>query len=206
LQQGKAAPIEEYCLQAVASRLTRFMRPVNAPGSPLAKITYALHMDASLSGAYVHGYAEQRGVQRTEGKVREVALRADGFIDHLMLESGERIDTDLYIDCTGFRGLLIEEALKTGYEDWSRWLPCDRAVAVACERSGPLSSHTLATAKPAGWQWRIPLQHRVGNGYVYSSSLLSDADAQEALLAGIEGPALTKPLQLRFRAGRRKLF
>jgi tryptophan halogenase len=205
-QQGKASPIEEYCLQSVAARLGRFMRPINAPNTPLARVTYALHMDASLFGAYLRGYAEHRGVQRTEGKVRQVTLRPDGFIDHLMLESGERVEADLYIDCTGFRGVLIEEALGTGYEDWSRWLPCDRAVAVPCERTGPLSSHTLAAAKTAGWQWRIPLQHRVGNGYVYSSSLISDAQAEEALLSSLEGPALARPLQLRFRTGRRKLF
>jgi tryptophan halogenase len=206
VRQGKAGRLEDYCLQSVAARAGRFMRPANTPNSPLARITYALHMDASLFGAYLRGYAEKRGVRRTEGKVQEVVLREDGFIDHCRLESGELIEADLYIDCTGFRGLLIEEALKTGYEDWSRWLPCDRAVAVGCERTGPLSSHTLAAAKPAGWQWRIPLQHRVGNGYVYAASLISQEAAEQALLSSIEGAPLAPPLHLRFRTGRRRLF
>ena len=206
-QQGKASRLEDYSLQAVAARMTRFMRPIRNQNSPLAHITYALHMDASLFGLYLRGYAEKRGVVRTEGKLRQVALRPeDGFIDYCTLESGERIDADLWIDCTGFRGLLIEEALKTGYEDWSRWLPCNRAVAVPCERTGPLSSHTVATAKAAGWQWRIPLQHRVGNGYVYCSDLISDADAEAALLSSLEGPAGASPLRLRFCTGRRRLF
>ena len=206
-QQGKASNLEDYCLQAVAARQHKFMRPVRAPNSPLEKITYALHFDAALFGAYLRTYAEARGVLRTEGKIKRVALRAtDGFIDYCELESGARVEADLYIDCTGFRGLLIEEALKSGYEDWSQWLPCNRAVAVPCERSGPLSSHTQVTARIAGWQWRIPLQHRIGNGYVYCSDFISDADAQEALLSSLEGPALAKPLLLRFATGRRKHF
>ena len=145
-------------------------------------------------------------MMRTEGKVKHVSLRPeDGFIDSVTLESGERIEADLYIDCSGFRGLLIEDALKAGYENWTHWLPCDRAVAVPCERTGPLSSHTMTTAKQAGWQWRIPLQHRVGNGYVYCSEFISDAKAQDELLSGLEGKALANTLQLRFVTGRRKL-
>jgi tryptophan halogenase len=204
---GKAAPLEEYSLQAVAARRCKFMRPVPATNSPLATITYALHLDAGLFAAYLRAYAEARGVVRTEGKVRAVALRpADGFIESVTLESGERIEADLYLDCSGFRGLLIEGALKTGYEDWTRWLPCDRAVAVQCERTGPLASHTIATARSVGWQWRIPLQHRVGNGYVYCSRFLSDTAAQTALVSSLEGRALREPLLLRFTAGRRRRF
>ena len=203
--QGTAAPLEVYSLQAVAARQDKFMRPVDRMHSPLATIVYALHLDARLFAGYLRAYAEARGVVRTEGKVRDVALRSeDGFIKAITLESGERIDADLYIDCTGFRGLLIEEALKTGYEDWTHWLPCDRAVAVPCERTGPLSSHTMASAREVGWQWRIPLQHRVGNGYVYSSQFLTDDAAQEILLANLEGAATREPLRLRFTAGRRK--
>jgi tryptophan halogenase len=206
-REGKASRLEDYSLQAVASRAGKFMRPIRAPKTPLETITYALHLDAGLFAAYLRSYAEARGVVRTEGKVREVSLRPqDGFISSVTLESGERIEADLYIDCTGFRGLLIEEALHTGYEDWHRWLPCNRAAAVGCERNGPLSSHTLAVAKPSGWQWRIPLQHRVGNGYVYSSDFISDAQVQEELLSSLEGKALASPLQLRFTAGRRRLF
>ena len=151
--------------------------------------------------------AEAGGVERTEGRVNSVSLRSeDGFVDALTLDSGERVEADLYIDCSGFRGLLIEDALHTGYENWNHWLPCDRAVAMPCEQTGPLSSYTRVTAKPAGWQWRIPLQHRIGNGYVYSSNFVSDTAAQEELLSSIEGKALADPLKLRFATGRRKRF
>ena len=203
---GHARPLEEYSLQAVAARQARFMRPVDLAKSPLQTITYALHLDASLLAAYLRSYAEARGVTRTEGKVRTVALRPeDGFVDSVTLESGERIEGDLFIDCSGFRGLLIEGALKTGYEDWTRWLPCDRAFAVACERTGPFSSHTLAAARDVGWQWRIPLQHRVGNGYVYCSQFIDDTTAHDTLMSNLEGRALRDPLPLRFTTGRRRL-
>jgi tryptophan 7-halogenase len=205
-EAGVAPPLEAHSITAVAARQIRFMRPVDLANSPLHHITYALHLDASLLAAYLRMYAEAHGVMRTEGKVRNVALRPnDGFIESITLESGERIEADLYIDCTGFRGLLIEGALKAGYEDWTRWLPCDRAMAVACERTGPLSSHTLATGREVGWQWRIPLQHRVGNGYVYSSHFVQDEAARDVLLGSLEGRALREPLALRFTTGRRRL-
>ena len=204
-ESGQARPLEEYSLQAVAARQAKFMRPVNIEKSPLQTITYALHLDASRLAVYLRGYAEVRGVTRTEGKLKSVALRPeDGFVASLTLESGECIDGDLFIDCTGFRGLVIEGALKTGYEDWTRWLPCDRAVAVACERTGPFSSHTLAAARDVGWQWRIPLQHRVGNGYVYCSEFIDDTSAQEMLMSSLEGRPLRDPLPLRFTTGRRR--
>jgi tryptophan halogenase len=202
---GHAAPLDEYSLQAMAARQARFMRPIAMDRSPLATITYALHLDAALLAGYLREYAQERGVTRTEGKLRSVELRPeDGFIAAVTLESGERIAGDLFLDCSGFRGLLIEGALKAGYEDWTHWLPCDRAVAVACERSGPLSSHTLTQARSVGWQWRIPLQHRVGNGYVYSSAFLDDDKAQEILVGSLEGRALRDPLRLRFTTGRRR--
>lgn len=204
---GTAAPIDEYSLQAVAARHSKFMRPAAVAHSPLATIVYALHLDARLFAAYLRSYAETRGVTRTEGRVRAVALRPeDGFIQSLTLESGEQVEADLYIDCTGFRGVLIEDALHSGYEDWSHWLPCDRAVAVRCERSGPLSSHTIATARHVGWQWRIPLQHRVGNGYVYSSQFLEDDPAEQTLLSTLEGRPTHEPLHLKFTTGRRRQF
>ncbi|MGH8295884.1 MAG: tryptophan halogenase family protein [Steroidobacteraceae bacterium] len=205
-QAGTAAPLEEHSVTAVAARQAKFMRPVSLANSPLQNITYALQLDARLLAAYLRTYSQARGVMRTEGKVCSVALRPeDGFIQSITLESGERIEADLYIDCSGFRGLLIEGALKTGYEDWTRWLPCDRAMAVACERAGPLSSHTRVAAREAGWQWRIPLQHRVGNGYVYSSQFASDDEARNGLLSNLEGRALRDPLALRFTTGRRRL-
>lgn len=202
---GHAAPLDDYSLQAVAARQARFMRPIAMERSPFATITYALHLDATLLAGYLRSYAEGRGVTRTEGKLKSVELRPeDGFISSVTLESGERIEGDLFLDCTGFRGLLIEGALKSGYEDWTRWLPCDRAVAVGCERTGPLSSHTLTMAREVGWQWRIPLQHRVGNGYVYSSAFLDDDKAQDILMASLEGRATRDPLRLRFTTGRRR--
>lgn len=207
LQQGKAHPLEEYSLQATAARMGKFMRPVPVPNSPLGKITYALHFDAALFARYLRQFAETRGVQRIEGKVGDVSLDPEnGCISSVTLESGEKIPADFFIDCSGFRGLLIEGALKTGYENWNHWLPCNRAIAVPCERTGPLSSHTVSAAKQAGWQWRIPLQHRVGNGYVYNGDIISDQQAHDELLASIEGKALANPLQLQFNTGHRKLF
>ncbi|HEY5347642.1 MAG TPA: tryptophan halogenase family protein, partial [Rhizomicrobium sp.] len=205
--QGKAARLEEYSMQAMAAWKGKFMRPVKAPNTPLEGITYALQFDAALFARYLRRYAETRGVVRTEGKVADVSLRPDnGFIQALTLENGERVEADLYIDCTGFRGLLIEQALKTGYEDWSRWLPCDRAVTVGSERTGPPASYTHTVALQAGWQWRIPLQHRVGNGHVYCSKFIGDDEAEKTLLENLVGKPLGTPLRLKFTTGRRKKF
>ena len=207
LREGKAADLDAYSLMATAAYQGKFMRPVPAANSPLAGITYALHFDASLFARYLRGLAEAAGVERTEGKVAAVSLRAeDGFIDALTLESGERVTADLYIDCSGFRGLLIEGALKTGYESWNHWLPCDRAIAVPCDRVGSLTPYTRVTARSAGWQWRIPLQHRIGNGHVYCSGFMSDQTAQDELLASLEGQARAQPNKLQFVTGRRKRF
>jgi len=203
-QEGKASRLEDYSIQAVAAFANRFMRPVHAPNTPLNKITYALHFDASLFARYLRGYAEARGVTRTEGKVKKVNLRPeDGFIASVEMENGETITGDLFLDCSGFRGLLIEETLKTGYQDWTRWLPCDRALAVPTQNEGPPASYTLVTAREAGWQWRIPLQHRTGNGHVYCSAFTSDEKARETLLSNLEGKTLADPLPLRFTTGRR---
>lgn len=206
-REGKAARLDEYSLEATAAYAAKFMRPVQAANSPLEKITYALHFDASLFARYLRVIAEAGGVVRTEGKVQAVALQPEsGFIRALTLEGGEQVEADLYIDCSGFRGLLIEGALHTGYEHWNHWLPCDRAVAVPCERTDALSSYTRVTAKAAGWQWRIPLQHRIGNGYVYGSNFIGDEQARDELLSSIEGKAFAEPLKLQFATGRRKLF
>jgi len=203
-QEGKASRLEDYSIQAVAAFANKFMRPVHAPNTPLNKITYALHFDASLFARYLRNFSESRGVTRTEGKVRKVNLRPeDGFIASLEMENGETIAGDLFIDCSGFRGVLIEEALKTGYQDWTNWLPCDRALAVPTQNAGPPASFTQVTAREAGWQWRIPLQHRTGNGHVYCSAFTSDERAREVLLANLEGKVLTEPLPLRFTTGRR---
>jgi tryptophan halogenase len=176
-------------------------------GSPLTDIAYAYHFDAGLYARYLRGLSERRGVKRTEGKIVDVVQRPDdGFIQAVVMESGERIEGELFIDCSGFRGLLIEQTLKTGYVDWTHWLPCDRAMAVPCESIGPPTPYTRSTARAAGWQWRIPLQHRVGNGYVYSSKHLSDDEAAATLLANLDGKALADPRPLRFVTGMRKKF
>lgn len=203
---GKVADIGPYCLNAVAALRGRFMRPPDlGPDSPLSGIAYAYQLDAGLYARYLREFAERRGVRRTEGRVREVVLRPeDGFIDAVVLASGERIAGELFIDCSGFRGLLIEQGLHAGFEDWSHWLPCDRALAVPCASSGPPTPYTRATAREAGWQWRIPLQHRVGNGYVYSSAHISDEAARDRLMGHLEGAALAEPKPLRFVAGMRK--
>ncbi|NIK88660.1 tryptophan halogenase [Rhizomicrobium palustre] len=202
--EGKADRLEEYSMQAVAAREGKFMRPVHAPNTPLNKITYALHFDATEFARYLRVFAEARGVVRHEGMVREVKQHDDGFIDALVLENGEKIEGDLFLDCSGFRGLLIEETLKAGYEDWRCWLPCDRALAVATERTGPPAPFTLSTAREAGWQWRIPLQHRIGNGLVYCSGFMRDDDAHAELFKNLDGKVISEPLPQRFVTGKRK--
>jgi len=208
-QQGVAADIGAYSLNTVAAPLGKFMASAtDVPAtSPLANIAYAYHFDAGRYARYLRGYAEKRGVTRTEGKIAQTALRAhDGFVEAVILESGERIEGELFVDCSGFRGLLIEQALHTGYTDFTHWLPCDRALAVPCEKVGPPTPYTRATARAAGWQWRIPLQHRTGNGYVYSSAHISDDEAAATLLKHLDGHALGDPRLLRFTTGMRKKF
>jgi tryptophan halogenase len=205
--RGEAAPLQDYAFAWVAARLGRFERPLADPRYVQSTFDYAYHFDAALYARYLRGYSEQRGVVRTEGKVVDVALRAeDGFIRSLTLAGGATVEADLFVDCSGFRGVLIEGALKTGYEDWHRWLPCDRAVAVPSAHAGEPVPYTRAIAHPAGWQWRIPLQHRMGNGLVYCSRHIGDDEAAALLLANIEGEALAEPRVLRFTAGRRRQF
>ncbi len=191
---------------ARAARENRFARPADGPNKPSSGVSYAFHFDASLYAAFLRRYAEARGVRRTEGRVSHVETRReDGFVESVALDDGERVAGDLFVDCTGFRGLLIEGALRAGYDDWSRWLPCDRAMAVpTASPPGPLAPYTRATAREAGWQWRIPLQHRVGNGLVYSSRHLRDDRAADLLLANLDGEPLADPRPLRFTTGRRR--
>jgi tryptophan halogenase len=207
--QGKARDLGEYSLNTAAAPHGRFMTAASdvPPNSPLAKVNYAYHFDAGLYANYLRRCAEGRGVQRIEGQIVDVALRGtDGFIESVTLKSGERVTGDFFIDCSGFRGLLIEQALKAGYDDWTHWLPCDRAVAVPSEKTGAATPFTRSTARPAGWQWRIPLQHRTGNGYVYSSGHVSDDEAASTLLGKLDGRALSAPRVLRFTTGRRRKF
>jgi tryptophan halogenase len=206
-QQNQVPDLEQFSLAAVAARQNRFTRPQNRGNSPLSQINYAFHFDATLYAEYLREYAMERGVQRTQGKVTDVCLQhSDGYIDSLKLEDGSRIEADLFIDCTGFRGLLIEGALKTGFIDWSDVLPCDTAVALPCKAKDPdnLSPYTQSKAQSCGWIWRIPLQHRIGNGYVYSSKHLNDEDAVKILKAQMEGEPIGEPNFLRWQTGMRK--
>ena len=205
--QGKAQDIGEYSLNTAAAPQGKFISgAADVPkNSPLAQVAYAYHFDAGLYARYLRRYAEARGVQRIEGEIVDVSLRGtDGFIESVTLKSGARIGGELFIDCSGFRGLLIEQALKTGYDDWTRWLPCDRAVAVPTEKTGPATPYTRSTARSAGWQWRIPLQHRTGNGHVYSSAHVDDDAAAATLLANLDGRPLAEPRVLKFTTGRRR--
>jgi tryptophan halogenase len=204
---GDATPLHEYSLSAVAAYRGRFTRPPEDPRLILSSLSYAFHFDAGLYAAYLRRYAETRGVTRVEGKVLDAELRGeDGFVRALVLEGGRRIDGDFFIDCSGFRGLLIEQALHTGYESWAHWLPCDRALAVPSESTPALKPYTRAVAHAAGWQWRIPLQHRVGNGHVYCGEFTSDEAARDVLLAHLDGKPLAEPRLLRFTTGRRRKF
>jgi tryptophan 7-halogenase len=201
---GQAPGLDEFSLNALAAKNGRFTRPVDSPNTPLAHIPYAFHLDAGLYAKFLREYAERGGVRRVEGKIVDVRLRGtDGFIEAVQLAGGEVIEGDLFIDCSGFRGLLIEGALQTGYEDWSHWLLNDRAWAVPTESGGSRDPTTRATARPAGWQWRIPLQHRVGNGYAYCSRFVSDDEAAATLLANLDGKPKRDPFLIRFTTGRR---
>lgn len=203
---GESHPLDEYSICSMAARAGKFMRPNQSDGqSPLAQLRHAYHVDATKYAAYLRKYAESRGVQRTEGRIDHVGLdNESGYITSLQLENGTRIEGDLFVDCTGFRALLIEGALKTGYEDWSHWLPCDRAVAIPCTSTREFVPFTRSVATRAGWQWRIPLQHRIGNGQVYCSEHMSDDEAVGSLMGIIEGEPLATPNLLRFLTGRRK--
>jgi tryptophan halogenase len=197
--------ISAWSISAVAASMNRFARPPAGAGFPLRDMYYAFQFDASLYAKYLRAYAERGRVQRIEGKVVDTRLRAaDGFVEAVTLDSGQEVGGDLFIDCSGFRGLLIEGALETGYEDWTQWLPADRAIAVPSALARAPEPITRATAHASGWQWRIPLQHRMGNGIVYSSQFLDDDDAERLLLDNLEAAPLADPRRLRFTTGRRK--
>jgi tryptophan halogenase len=205
LKEGLAGELDEYSLQALGCREEKFSRPLeNVGNSPLSEIAYAFHFDAFLYARFLRGYAEDRGVVRHEGKIVSVNQRPlDGFVESVTLERGETLEGDFFIDCSGFRGVVIEQTLKAGYEDWDRWLLNDRAIAVPCAVGGSKRAVTRATARPAGWQWRIPLQYRIGNGHVYSSAHMSDDEATHILMSNLDGEALADPWRLSFRAGKR---
>ena len=197
-ERGSTEDYGNYCLELKAAEQNKFAH------LPKNGLNYAYHLDATIYAKFLRKFCGRYGVKRIEGKIVKVNTRSeDGFIESLMLDSGKIIEGDLFIDCTGFRGLLIEQTLKTGYEDWSQWLPCDTAVAVQTESVGEAIPYTRSIAHESGWQWRIPLQHRVGNGLVYSSPYISDDDARTLLLENIEGEKLTEPRVIRFKPGQR---
>ncbi len=203
-EKGYAAPLGAYSINTVAPDFNKFMRAdTSMKESPLSEIAYAFHFDAGLYAKYLRKLSEKRGVNRIEANVTKVNQHENGFIKSIELGDEKIIEGDLFIDCTGFKGLLIEDTLKTGYENWGKWLKVDRAIAVPCESSGEFPPYTLSKALESGWQWKIPLQHRTGNGHVYSSKYIDDDKAEEILLSNLEGKARNTPLKLRFTLGKR---
>lgn len=197
--EGWGGDLGDYCFELQAARAGRFAIPEQG------HINYAYHLDAGLYARFLRDFAEPLGVRRIEGRIDAVEQHPEtGFVTALRLASGARIEGDLFLDCTGFRGLLIEQALRAGYEEWGHWLPTDSAIAVQTASTGPALPYTRAAAHRAGWQWRIPLQHRVGNGLVYASDFLDDDGARALLDARIEGERLIEPRVIRFKAGRRR--
>lgn len=197
-------PLEAYSMSAVAAASHRFAHSAKDPDDPLSQIAYAFHFDASAYGQFLRGYAEKLGAERIEGRIVDVEQDSEtGYVTALRLDDERRVRGDLFIDCSGFRSLLLGDKLGVKFEDWSDWLPCDRAQAVATERSDPLLPFTRSTAHPAGWQWRIPLQHRTGNGHVYSSAHMSDEEAGRILLDTLDSKPIADARLLKFKAGRR---
>ncbi|WCP71869.1 tryptophan halogenase family protein [Sphingomonas hankookensis] len=201
--QAGIGPIADYSPSTVAARAAAFGPPVGDPRSPLSGMAYAYHIDATLYAAFLRRRAEADGVARVEGRIVSVERADNGDVAAVVLDDGRRIAGDLFIDCSGFRSLLLGDTLGVGFEDWSHWLPCDRAIAVPTERTEPLLPYTRATAHVAGWQWRIPLQHRTGNGVVYCSRFLSDDAAERLLLSRLDSAPTAAPRRLSFTAGQR---
>jgi tryptophan 7-halogenase len=196
---------DNYSVNCAASLRNRFAYPDKRnPNSPLADLDYAYHFDASLFARFLRGESEARGVKRVEGRIVDVVKDPEsGFVNAVKLTDGREVEGDLFVDCSGMRAILIGDALGVGYEDWNQWLLCNRAMAIPCESIEPLTPYTRCTARRAGWQWRIPLQHRIGNGHVYASELISDEEVTDTLLGNLDGAPLADPRPVRFRPGRR---
>ncbi len=208
-ERGDPRPIQVFNLETMAAHFGRFARNEDYQREDLPPVNYAYHIDATAYARFLRRYAEGRGVVRREGRVADVTLDGEsGFVASVTMDDGEMMPGDLFVDCSGFRGLLIEQALKTGYDDWSHYLPCDRAVALPCAREdgSPPLPYTRATAHSAGWQWQVPLQHRNGNGHVYCSAFMADDDALDILTGNIAGKPASDPNFLRFVTGRRRKF
>ncbi|MEZ0244894.1 MAG: tryptophan halogenase family protein, partial [Sphingomonas sp.] len=202
--KGDVGPLEAYSMAIMACRERRFDFPDSDQNSIRSTFDYAYHFDAGLYAAFLRDFAERRGVVRTEGKFVDVMLHPEtGMVQGVRMESGEVIEGDLFVDCSGFRSAVAGQALGSGWEDWSHWLPCDRAWAVQSERMEDIPPYTKSIAREAGWQWQIPLQHRTGNGLIYSSAFMDDDAAREALMANLPNAARIEPRALRFAPGRR---
>jgi tryptophan halogenase len=201
---GYRGALQDFAPAAVMARERKFTLPFKAARTPVGGASYALHFDAKLVARFLRTFAETRGVTRTEGMVDDVALRPDGFVEKLILKDGRTVEADFFIDCSGFRSLLIGKALRVGFHDWSHWLLCDRAIALQIENDKPPAPFTMAQALDFGWRWRIPLQHRTGTGYVFRSQYLSDDEATAALMSEIEGAPVTDPWIVPFRTGVRE--
>lgn len=204
-KEGVAENLGKYSFNENVARAGKFARLQRIPNSELEGIGYAFHFDASLYARFLRDISEKNGVIRTEGRIVKVNQDAEsGFVRSLILESGEEIAGELFIDCSGFRAMLMEQTLDVGYVDWSHWLPCDHAIAVPTANSGPPKPFTQSIAHRAGWQWRIPLQHRTGNGCVFSSAYMSEDEARHILLDNVEGTPLADPRLIRFKTGMRE--
>ncbi len=204
---GSQHPIHEYSLCAVAASHGKFALPDPNPRSLLYYIRYAYHFDATLYARYLRKYAEARGVLRVEGKIQHISQAPEtGHIESLRLDGERMVRGDFFFDCSGFRSLILGSVLEVPFVDWGHWLPCNSALAVPCRHAGPLLPYTRATARTAGWQWRIPTQQRTGNGHIYCREFMGDDEATAILLANLDGEALAEPRQIRFKAGHRRAF
>jgi tryptophan halogenase len=204
-EEGDTSPIEAHSLAAAAAARNRFAPPIADRARVQSTFDYAYHFDAFLYAALLRRLAEARGVTRHEGRI--VAAERDpetGDVAAVRLADGRRLEADFFVDASGFRSLLLGEALGVAWLDWSNWLPADRAIAVPSSNPPALAPYTQSTARPAGWQWRIPLQHRTGNGHVFSSAFMGEDEAAAILLANLEGTPLAEPRTLRFKTGRRR--
>ena len=208
-QAGDNRPIQVFNAETMAAYFGKFARTQEMQREDLPPINYAYHLDAGRYAAFLRKYAEARGVVRKEGRIEDVTLHSEtGDVTSVSIDDGTVLEADFFVDCSGFRGLLIEQALETGYEEWTHWLPCNRAVAIPCNRDdgGPPPPFTKATAHAAGWQWQVPLQHRNGNGHVYCDAYMSADEATDILIGNIAGKPTAEPNHLRFVTGRRKKF
>lgn len=201
---GEVGALQDYAPASVMAKAGRFTLPFKARNTPVQGAAYALHVDAKRVARFLRRFAEERGVKRTEGIVTDAVQDAGGFVERVRLADGREVSADFFIDCSGFRSLLTGKTLGVGYHDWSHWLLCDRAIAVQTQNVGPPPPYTLAHAQPAGWRWRIPLQHRTGNGHVFSSAHMSDDEATALLLDQVEGEPVTQPMVVPFRTGVRE--